>query len=131
MGATVTEVELFMRGVESDAAWATARDQDRQVYVIVDIRIAHAAAIENHRMIEQRTVAVPRGLQFFQVVGKQRNMERIDLCHLGELLRIAAVVRQRMMRLGHADLGIGARAGLASELERDDAGDIALHGEHL
>ena len=32
---------------------------------------------------------------------------------------------------GDADLGIGAGAGLARQLERDDAGDVALQREHL
>ena len=36
-----------------------------------------------------------------------------------------------MVRIGHADLGIGALAGFARELERDDAGDVALERQHL
>ena len=44
---------------------------------------------------------------------------------------IVAVMRQRVMRIGHADLGVGAVAGLARELERDDARDVALQRQHL
>ena len=35
------------------------------------------------------------------------------------------------MRIGHADLRVGPVAGLARELERDHAGDVALQREHL
>ena len=41
------------------------------------------------------------------------------------------MVRERVVRVGNADLGIGAVAGLARELERDDAGDVALERQHL
>ena len=58
-------------------------------------------------------------------------MKRIDLGHFRQLLRIAAVVRERMMRFGDADLGIGSRAGFARQLERDHAGDVALQRQHL
>ena len=58
-------------------------------------------------------------------------MELVDLRHLRDLLGIAAVVRQRVVRIGDADLRIGAIAGLARELERDDARDVALQREHL
>ena len=36
-----------------------------------------------------------------------------------------------MVRIGNADLGIGARAGFARQLERDHAGDVALQRQHL
>ena len=38
---------------------------------------------------------------------------------------------RRMVRIGDADLGIGAVAQLARELERHDAGDVALERQHL
>ena len=44
---------------------------------------------------------------------------------------VAAVVGERVVRLGDADLVVGAVGGLAGELEGDDARDIALHGEDL
>ena len=36
-----------------------------------------------------------------------------------------------MVRIGHADLRVRAVAGLARELEGDDARDVALQGQHL
>ena len=47
------------------------------------------------------------------------------------LARVVAVVRQRVVRVGDADLGVGPRAGLACELKGDDASDVALEREHL
>ena len=35
-----------------------AGNDDRQVHVIVDVRIAHAAAVEVERVVEQRAVAL-------------------------------------------------------------------------
>ena len=58
-------------------------------------------------------------------------MERVDLRQLRQLLGIALVVRDRMMRVGHADLRIGAAAELAAHHERDDARQVALVREHL
>ena len=53
-----------------DAADAAARDDDRQVAMIVDVRIAHAAAEQVRRVIEQRAVAVRRRLQLLQQVRR-------------------------------------------------------------
>src|SRR5690606_26062048 len=55
----------------------------------------------------------------------------VDLRHLRDLRRVAAVMRQGMVRLADADLGIGAVARLARELKRDDARDVRLEGERL
>ncbi len=82
-------------------------------------------------MIEQRAVAFRRRLELGEELGEQRDVELVDLRHPGDLRRVVAVVRQRVVRVGHADLGIGAVAGLAGELEGDDAGDVALEGQHL
>ena len=41
------------------------------------------------------------------------------------------MVRDRMVRVGHADLGIGAAAELAADHERHDARHVALVGEQL
>ncbi len=58
-------------------------------------------------------------------------MELVDLRHARDFLRIIAVMRKRVVRIGNSDLGISAIAGFARELERDDACDIALQRQHL
>ena len=58
-------------------------------------------------------------------------MELIDLRHARDLVRIVAVMRERMVRIGNTDLWVGAIAGFAGELERDDPGDVTLQRQHL
>ena len=59
-------------------------------------------------------------------------MELVDLRHLGDLRRIVAVVRQRVVRIGDARLGeISAIAGFARQLEGANARDVTLHREDL
>ena len=58
-------------------------------------------------------------------------MELIDLRHARDLFRIVAVMRERVVRIGNADLRVSAIARFARELERDDARDIALQRQHL
>ena len=96
-----------------------ASDDDRQVRMVVNVRIADPAPVKNERMVEQRAVAFGRGFQFLQEPGEERNVERIDLRHPLDLGRVIAVMRQRVMRIGNADLGVSAIARLARELERD------------
>jgi hypothetical protein len=57
--------------------------------------------------------------------------KRVDLGDLHQLLRIAAVVARRVMRVWHSDLGIRAVVLLARELERDHAGDVCLERQNL
>ena len=83
------------------------------------------------RVIQQRAVTFRRRLQLLEVIREQRHVERVDLRHPRDLVRIVAVMRQRMMRIGHADLGVGAVARLARELERDHPRHVALQRQHL
>ena len=53
-------------------------------------------------------------------------MKLVDLAHLLEHLHVAHVVRQRMVTVGDADFGIGARRSFAADHERRDARDIGL-----
>ena len=110
---------------------AAARDHDRQVRVIVDVGVAHAAAQQVQRVIQQRAVAVGRRRQLLDQVGEQRHVVGVDLRQLDELLRVVDVMRHGMVRLGDADVGIGAGAGLARQLEGDDARGVGLERQHL
>src|SRR5439155_2006515 len=106
-------------------------DQDRQVRVVMDVRIAYATAVKIERMIEQCAIPFRRGLQLPKELGKQRHMKLIDLGHARNFFRIIAVMRKRMMRIRNADLGVSSIAGFARELERDDARDITLQRQDL
>ena len=131
------EIRQRRRILESDvpaaleARASPAGHHDRQVRVIVDVGIAHAAAQQIERVVEQRAVAIGRRLQLLDQIREQRHVVRVDLGELDQLLGIVHVVRHRMMRLGHADVRVGPRAGLARQLERDDARDVGLERQHL
>src|SRR5437899_8415334 len=111
------------------AGCSATRDQDRKVFMIVKAGITHATAVQVHRVIEERAVAIGSGLHSLEEVGKQRNMERIDLRYLRYLFRIVAVMTGWMVRIRDADFRIRTIALLARELECDDARDIRLKGQ--
>ena len=45
----------------------------------VQVRVAHAGAVEQQRVVEQRAVAVRRRLQLLEEVGEQLHVERVEL----------------------------------------------------
>ena len=49
-----------------------------------------------------------------------RHMIRIDLLHFSDLLGFACMVRDRVMRVRHADLRICDATELPAEHQRDD-----------
>ena len=72
-----------------------------------------------------------RGAELGQVVGEHRRVVRVDLGHQRDLLGLVLVVRERVVRVGDADLGVGPRADLAAHHERGHAGEVDLVGQHL
>ena len=52
--------------------------------VRVRVAVADAAAVEDHRVVEQRAIAVGRRLQLSEVVGEQL---RVDTCRSGSPFR--------------------------------------------
>ena len=52
-------------------AVGTAGDQDWQIDVIVEVRVAHSAAVHVHRMVKQRAFAIGSVPQFVDHVGAQ------------------------------------------------------------
>src|SRR4051812_30757956 len=114
-----------------DAGSSATRDEDREVHVIVNVGVAHAAAIEVQRVVEQRAVPFRRRFQFFEKVRKERDVERVDLRHPRNLFRVVAMMRERMVRIRDTDLRIGPVARFTGELERDYTRDVSLKCEDL
>src|SRR5262245_7219659 len=56
-------------------AAATAGYQDGQVHMIVHVRIAHAAAVEDERVIEQGAVAFRYLCERLEEMGEERHVE--------------------------------------------------------
>ena len=133
------EVKIGQRGVPleldvpttSHLSGTTARNHDREVGVVMHVRIAHTASKKVGRVVQQGAVAIGRLPEPLEKIGEQRNLIRIDLRQLGQLDRVIHVMRHRMMWLGNSDLRIGPGTGLSGQLERDHSGQVSLQGEHL
>ena len=80
-----------------ELARRAAGDQDRQVDMVVDVGVAHAAAIEQEHMVEQRAVAFGRGFELLEEISEERDVEGVDLSYLRDFLDVAAMVRERVM----------------------------------
>ena len=61
------------------APCCAADDEVRQREVIVRVAVAHVAAVEQHRVVEQRAVAVGRVLQLLQELAELRDVVGLDL----------------------------------------------------
>src|SRR5438034_2135804 len=82
---------------------AAADQHERQIDVRVLIRIAQPAALQDHRVVQQRAVAVLDVPQPACKPCEQIDVVRVDLRGLRELDRVVLMVRNRVVRLGHAD----------------------------
>ena len=58
-------------------------------------------------------------------------MIAVDLGHERDLVRTVAVMRQRMVRLVHANLRVYVRVLFAADHERDDPRQVALKRQEL
>ena len=82
-------------------------------------------------MIQQRAVAVGRRAQLVEIAREQLRVVAVDLRQVRDELGHVVVVRQRVMRLGHADLRVGPRALLLADHEGDDARQVRLQRQQL
>ena len=76
--------------VSPDFRAASTREKDGEVGVVVDVGIAHAAAVEVKRVIQERPLPFRRGLEFLQKFRKEGNVKLIDPRHLRDLVRMSA-----------------------------------------
>jgi len=72
-----------------DAADTAGDEQKRQVGIEMQVRIAQTGPVQDHRVIEQRAVAVLRVAQLAEVVGQHPRVQPVDLRGLLLLLGIA------------------------------------------
>ena len=76
------------------------------------VAVAEAAAVDDHRVVEQRPVAIGRGFQLLQKVREALDVEAVDLRYLLDLFGVALMVGQAMMAFGDTDFTVG---GVVSE----------------
>ena len=99
--------------------------------VVVAVAVAEAATVHHHRRVEQGAVAVLDRREPVDVVGEHLGEVVVHLLQPLDEHAVAAVVRQRVVGVGHPDLGVGAVARLVPQHERGDPGEVGLPGEHL
>ena len=94
------------------------------------VAVAHAAAVDDERVVEHAAVAVGRRLQRGDELGELLDVELVQPGVLGDLLRLAAVVRQLVVALGDPQRRVGLVAALAAHHQREDAREVGLirHG---
>ena len=115
--------------VALDGAAVVSRQQERHVVVLVCVAVAYRGAVEQHHVVDQRAVAVGRAGQLGHELAEERHVVLVDLLHLLDLLAVPAVVRQRVVRVGDADLRIGRAALLAADHVGEDARRVGLVGQ--
>ena len=112
---------------------SAAECHEWQVQGAVRVAVTHAGAVEQERVIEDRAVTVRRRPQLLHEFGEQLHVMQIDQRMLGDLRGFVAMVRDGVMRVGHAEVGVGPHAEFARHHEGEDARDVGLagHGEKV
>ena len=107
----------------------------RQRIVIVHVAVAHVAAENNDRMIQQRAIAVGRFLELRQELCEDFGVIGLNLDQRGHSLRIILVMRRRVERVRNADVIVGLIARLRAHHHRENPRQVGLickrdHVEH-
>src|SRR5258708_2487999 len=108
-----------------------AGQENRHALVVVNIAVAHGAAIQNHRMVQQIAVTVRRVLQLLQEVRQQADMVAVEFGELRDFRRILLVMRARMKRSLHSALRKHARTHIAAHLERGHSSGLRHESQDL
>src|SRR6185436_4209225 len=85
-----------------------ADDGERQVEVSVQVRVTKRAAIQEHRVVEQRAVAFRSRRELAQERREQIRLIRVELRVALDVLGLLLMVRHRVMPLRQPDLGVRA-----------------------
>ena len=95
------------------------------------VPVADAAGEENDRMVHQGPVSVGRGTHLLQEIGELPRLVGLNPDALGHHGVIVAMVGEGVVPFLQADLAVGPLALFARHCEGDDAGHVALIGQHL
>ena len=112
-----------------DLTASAPRHQDRKVQRVVRIAVTHAGAVDDRRMVQQGTIAIGRRSQLVEELCEQADVIGIDLDQLRKTCRVVLMMRNRVVRIGNAELGEGPAALLAADHECDNARQVALIGD--
>ena len=92
------------------AAVCATHQNSRWVAAIVLVAVAHAAAPVEQRVVEQIAVGILGRLQLVEELAELHDLIGAQLGVLGQLLGVVAVMRDAVVRLGDADVGVAAVA---------------------
>ena len=99
--------------------------------MVVLISVGHTAAIENHRVIEQTSVSIRRGLEFVEEVGQRLDVISIDfrkVVHVGAVIR---VMRASVETISNAAERICRRTEIAREHHCGNSRDARFVCQYL
>src|SRR4029453_9627537 len=117
---------LGSSNVSMTFAQATADEYQRQSVWSVNVSVTHTAAVSDHRVVEQRAVAVGRRTQLFDELRKELDVKQVDLRVRGDLFRIASVMRYVVMAGRDSKLRVCVCAEVARHHEREDATQVGF-----
>ena len=99
------------------AAAAFSRQQNRQLVVVVAIAVADGRAVQNHRIVEQRSRSFGHRLQLAEQIAELCQVETIDGRDLLLFLLVPAVMRQVVVSFRNFQEAIAAVAPLVGKDE--------------
>ena len=107
-----------------------AADQDvGQGVIVVAVAVAHVRAIQEHRMIQQRAIAIGCRRHLGDEVRKALHVVALDLHQLVQALHVIGVVRQGVERIRHANVVVGAIGAFRHHHVSGHARQVGLVGE--
>src|SRR5262245_32603842 len=103
---------------------AAPEDEIRQRKMIMEVAIAHIAAEEDDGMVEESSVSVRRRSKLTDKLRKQPKVVNLNLHIFLDRFSQVLMVRNFVMSVGHAKVGIRPIAGFARDHIRRYAGDV-------
>src|SRR5262245_10161558 len=95
------------------------------------VAVAEGAAVKDRAAVEEAAVEIRGGGEALHEAREELDVEAVDLRHLLDEVGMAAVVRQRVVRVGDANLRVDANAAFAAQHHGGDAGEVGLERDGL
>ena len=110
---------------------ASTGEEDWEVGVVVLVRIAHVAAEEDHRAVEQSGIIFALCGEDLDELAEQHHLLAVGVFELLHLLRCLTVMTEAVITFGGAFIVVDFEGwrGEGIHHEGDDAGGVGLEGE--
>ena len=102
---------------------------DRQRIMVVRVAVAHAAAVEDQRVIQQRAVAVRQLCELVEEVREQARVIAVQHREARLVVLVVGMMREDVEGIADAALRIHGIAQFLRQHEGADAGDLRLPGQ--